>query len=161
MRWRIKTKNLIIPCAQPQSHERGCEVAAPQPPAEPAPAAAVLCQTPAGRAKSRGKAAGRAPRQTAWRRLDENSKSHSQKERLKRSAIFNRAARLNVARELRFWRIVQLWSNFNLSASSLLCTPSRNLNSFLRQLLAELSRRERENLKTSWEWAIMWNSHCS
>lgn len=39
---------------------------------------------------------------------------------------------------------MQLWSNFNLRAASLLCTPSRNLNSFLRQLLAEINRRERE-----------------
>lgn len=54
------------------------------------------------RAKSREKEAGKLSRQTEWRRLEENSKSHSQKERLKRSAIFNRTAQLNVAGELKF-----------------------------------------------------------
>lgn len=41
-------------------------------------------------------------------------------ERLKQSAIFNRTAQLNVAGELKFWSIIELWSNF--SASSLLCS---------------------------------------
>lgn len=71
-------------------------------------------------AKSGEKEAGKLPRQTEWRRLDENSNRYSQNERLKQSAIFNRTAQLNVAGELKFWRIIELGSNFNFSASSLL-----------------------------------------
>lgn len=72
------------------------------------------------RAKSREKGAGKLPRQTEWRRLDEISNNHSQNERLKQNTIFNRTAQLNVAGELKFWRIIELWSNFNFSAASVL-----------------------------------------
>lgn len=73
-------------------------------------------------AKSREKEAGKLPRQTEWRRLDENSNSHSQNAKLKQNTIFNRTAQLGAAGELKFWRITELGSDFRFSASSQLCS---------------------------------------